>query len=110
MALNANGLEAMGNGLASVATEAAIHTGPLEADEISDARQAITWTASGGNLTITTAEDFTGPADTAFTEVGLWSADGLTFYGTVEITSGDKVFNAAGEYTLDDLDLNGTSS
>lgn len=112
MALNAAALEAMGNGLAGVAVAAAIHDGPLSTDEISSARQAITLTATGGNITLSAPENFTGPASAPVTEVGLWSqvAAGGTFYGTVEITTGDLAFNAAGEYTLDDLDLTGSAT
>lgn len=103
MALNSDAFAAMGNGLASVATQASMH---YQGAEVSSAKQTIAWTVSGANTTISAAENFTGPADQPVDAVGLYSADGLTFYGEVPITTGDLVFNAAGEYTLDDLDIN----
>lgn len=103
MALNSDAFAAMGNGLASAATQAALH---YLGSEVSAAKQAITWTVNGANTTISAAENFTGPADQPVDAVGLYSGDGLTFYGEVPITSGDLVLNAAGEYTLDDLDVN----
>lgn len=106
---NDNGKNALLGGLTGVAVYVSLHTATPDAtgsNQSSAARQAVSWSTSAGATTITTAENFTGGASNgAVAAVGLWSAaSGGTFYGYLTIT-GDAAFNAAGEYTLDDLDL-----
>lgn len=113
MALNAAALNVMASALAGAATHASLHSadpGVSGANETSDARQAISWSAPiDGDLTLSTPENFTGPSNGACPYVGLWSAvSGGTFYGAFAL-AGDQTFNTAGEYGLDDLDLNGAA-
>jgi hypothetical protein len=103
------GATAMGN----AATHLAIHTadpGATGLNPSSAARVAATWPApSGGDLVISN-KNFTGGAPSGpATHVGLWSAiTGGTFYGSQALT-GDQTFNAAGEYTITSLAVNGSS-
>lgn len=108
MPLNDAALHVMGNAFAAVATHVSIQNG---AAEVSTARQAILWTpAANGDIAITVAELFAGPAGQALTGAGLWSAlTGGTFYGTINIT-GDLAFNVDGQYTLNTLTLFGTAT
>jgi hypothetical protein len=78
-------------------------------------RAAITWeTAANGDMVLIVDEDFTGgAANGAVQYVGLWSngVDGTgTYYGELQITSGDVQFNAAGEYTLTAITIVGTAT
>lgn len=68
------------------------------------ARQAITWNpASAANLDNNANPVFDVGAGSTVAFFGLWSADGLTFYGSGSLTP--EVFNGQGTYTLDDLDV-----
>jgi hypothetical protein len=113
--LNDTALNLMANALAAAATYASLHTadpGTTGTSETSAGRQQVAWdTASGGDISISAAENFTGGAASgACTYVGLWSAaTGGTFYGGFALT-GDQTFNAAGEYTLNDVTITGSSS
>lgn len=116
MALTDATLNSMGDHLASLCTHASLHTadpGTTGANASAAARQPIVWDAatSGGDISITGTETFTGGAASgACTHVGLWSAlTGGTFRGGFALT-GDQTFNAAGEYTLTDVTINGSST
>lgn len=115
MPLNDTALNLMADALAAVATHASLHTadpGATGINESSAGRQAIAWdAASGGDISLSAQENFTGGAASgACTYVGLWSAAvGGTFYGGFALT-GDQTFNAAGEYTLTDVTINGSAS
>jgi hypothetical protein len=51
-----------------------------------------------------------GAASGAATHLGFWSAPtGGVFYGFVPLT-GDQSFNAAGEYTVNSISLNGSAA
>jgi hypothetical protein len=107
-------LNAMADHLASLATHAQLHTGAPGAagtnNVATSARQPIAWdAASSGDISLTGTELFTGgAANGPCTHVSLWSAlTGGTFYGSLDLT-GDTTFNAAGEYTLNDITLNGS--
>lgn len=118
MALNDTALNAMADHLASVATHISLHTAdPGVGGANEDAtvvRQAAGWNAaSGGDIAISSARNFTGgTASGACTHVGLWSngTNGTgTFYGGYAL-SGDQAFNAAGEYTVNTLTVNGSAT
>lgn len=116
MPLTDAALDVMANALKSAATHASLHTadpGTTGANPTAAARQPIAWDGptSGGDLSLTGTEAFTGgAANGAVTHVGLWSAlTGGTFYGGFALT-GDQSFNAAGEYTLTEITITGTSS
>ena len=70
--------------------------------------QTVTVTAANGDITVPSA-DFTGGASGgAVAGFSLWR--GTTFAGYFTRDSGDAAFNAAGEYTLDSILLDGQSS
>lgn len=76
----------------------------------SAARQAAVWSVSASKvLSLSAGESFTGgAANGAVTWITLW--DALTagnWQGSFQITTGDLAFNAAGEYTLDDITVTG---
>jgi hypothetical protein len=105
-------MNAMADHLASIATHASIHTAAPNSsgsNESTAARQPIVWgAAASGDISITGSEAFTGGAASGpATHVGLWTAiTGGTFLGGFALT-GDQAFNAAGEYTLTDVSLDG---
>jgi hypothetical protein len=114
MPLNNNALNAMADHLASLADFASLHTadpGTTGINETTAGRQAIVWdAAANGDISLTGTEAFTGGAASGPCQyVGLWSlASGGTFYGGFALT-GDQTFNAAGEYTLTDVTINGAA-
>lgn len=109
------GLNIMANALATNGTHAAIHTADPTAagsNQSAAARQPIAWnTAANGDIDLTVAENFTGGAASgAATWVGVWTAlTGGTILAAFALT-GDQTFNAAGEYTLNDITINGSSA
>ena len=108
-------LQSMGNHLASLITHLAIHTadpGTNGANPSAAARQPVTWNVdSDGDLTISATINFTGgAANGPATHVGGWSAlTAGTFRGGWALT-GDQTFNAAGQYSVTALTINGTST
>lgn len=115
MPLNDNGLNAcLVGGLTDVAQYLSVHTGDpstIGANESTAARQLVAWgSPAAGVISLSGAEAFTGGAASgACTHFGLWSAaSGGTFYGGDPLT-GDQTFNAAGEYTVNDVDVTVTS-
>ena len=115
MPLNDTALNLMGDALAAAATHVSLHSadpGATGTNETSAGRQVASWSASAaGDLSLSAAENFTGGAASgACTYVGLWSASTAgTFYGGFALT-GDQTFNAAGEYTVNDITISGTAS
>lgn len=115
MPLNNAALVVMANALSGVAGYAAIHTanpGSTGTNQSTAGRQAIVLAVdANGDITLTGDENFTGGASGGpATYVGLWSASsGGTFYGGFALT-GDQTFNAAGEYVLEDIILDGSST
>lgn len=115
MPLNDTILNIGAEAMADVALYAAIHTATPNgsgSNQSSAGRVAIPWAAaSGGDLSTSTAMDFTGGAATgAATHLGFWSAStGGTFYGYVPLT-GDQTFNSAGEYTVTSISIPGSAT
>lgn len=77
--------------------------GTTGASETSAGRQVPSMSASGGVASLSSALNFTGGAASgACTYVGAWDST-PTFLGKAQITTGDLTFNAAGDYTLDNV-------
>lgn len=77
-------------------------------------RKSVTWAAAtaNGDFGLSTQIDFTGGAASGpVYSVTLWSnsSSGGTFYGEFVLT-GDVTFNAAGEYSVTVLNLDGSAS
>lgn len=115
MPLTDDTLNQVGTYLASLCPYMSIHTadpGTTGANESAAPRQACSFQVDAdGDLTLVSTVSFTGgdpsgPAQYA----GLWTAAvGGTFRGGFLLT-GDNTFNAAGEYDVLSLTINGTSS
>lgn len=101
--------------MAAASGYAAIHTADPTAaglNESTAARKAVSWTtAANGDVQLSSSVSFTGGAASGpATHVALWSAPtGGTCLASFALT-GDQTFNAAGEYTVNSLALNGVSS
>ena len=98
----------------TLATHLSLHTADPSttgANESSAARVAVTWTVDGDGDMTSGSKNFTGGASNgACTYVGLWSAVSAgTFRGSFLLT-GDVTFNSAGEYTVTQVTINGTST
>lgn len=115
MALTDAALNTMADALAAVATKISLHSGDpgsTGANETTAARQTPAWTTPSvsGDLSLNAPLNFTGgAANGAVLYFGLWN--GATFLGGFQIPTGgtnDLSFNAAGEYTLDDVTIAGT--
>ena len=114
MPLNDTALNVMADAWRAVATHLSLHTAQPNAsgsNESTAARVAASWpAASGGDLTVTNKNFTGGAASGACTHVGFWTASsGGTFHGYQALT-GDQTFNAAGEYTITSLTVNGSST
>lgn len=115
MPLNNTALNIEANALAGAALYLSLHSadpGSTGINETSAARVAAGWPAASGSGDLTVSnKNFTGgAANGACTYVGLWSAaTGGTFYGGFQLT-GDLTFNAAGQYTLTSLLIDGSST
>lgn len=112
MPLTDSSLNYMADQWAASVTEVSLHTadpGTTGANESTAGRQVPAFSAAAnGDLTVSGTESFTGgAANGACTYVGFWR--GATFAGGFALT-GDQTFNAAGEYTLTDFDLAGSST
>lgn len=114
MALTNAALEVMGDALAGAITHVSLHSadpGGTGANEVGT-RLATSWDLTDPDGDITDGPfAFTGlPASGAVTYVGFWSAlTAGTFYGSYALT-GDQAANAAGEYTVNTVTLNGSST
>lgn len=111
--LNTAGLELGDAGIAAGIAYVQLHSATPDAtgsNECTSARQAVTCTHAGGVVTIPQTS-FTGiTASGSVVAVGYWSAaTGGTFYG-YNLLTGDQTANAAGEYTLNQSTITGSSS
>ena len=101
------------NGVTAVITAVSLHSadpGTTGANETSAGRQTPTFAAASGSgdAPLTAALAFTGGAASgACTHYGLWA--GAVFKGGFPLT-GDQTFNAAGEYTVDNITVNATAT
>jgi hypothetical protein len=105
------------NALRTAVTHLQLHSGDPGAAGTSNvttaARQAVTWSSvtGDGDFGLSGNIAFTGvAANGGATWVSGWSASSSgTFYGRWQLT-GDATANAAGEYTVTALTLNGSST
>ena len=117
MPLNNAAMVVAANALRSAITHMQLHSGDPGASGTSNVtsaeRQAVSWAAatSDGDFGLSAPVNFTGVAASgAATYVSLWSASsGGTWYGNFAL-SGDATANAAGEYSVTALNLNGSST
>lgn len=113
MAFSAAGLDVMGDAITAVAVHVKLHSADPGASGTLNNTTAnigtVAWTSVDGALNLTAAEPFTGGAASgACTWVSLWNSADTIFYGRFQITTGDLAFNAAGEYTLNDIAITGS--
>jgi hypothetical protein len=114
MPLNNSALQVAGAALATDITHLAIHTAAPNIDSGTNAsaaaRQPVTWSNTNGDLTASNIAFTGGAASGPATYVGFWTAStGGTFRGFLQLT-GDTTFNAAGEYTITSITLDGSAS
>ncbi|WP_100811803.1 hypothetical protein [Microbacterium sp. BR1] len=115
MALNTTILNIGASAMRTAITHASTHTATPNAsgsNEGTAGREAITWNAaSAGDFDLATALAFAGGASgEAVAAIGLWSAGTSgTFYGYF-VPTGDTAFNAAGEYTVTEITVDGSVS
>lgn len=70
---------------------------------------AVACTSANGVITVPQTAFTGGEASGPVAAVGLWSAGGATWRGYF-VPTGDTTFNAAGEYTVNQSTITGTSS
>lgn len=117
MALNNPAMVVAANALRGAMTHMQLHSADPGASGTSNvtsaARQAVTWSAAtaDGDFGLSSTIAFTGVAASgAATYVSLWSASTAgTWYGNFQL-SGDQTANAAGEYNVTALNLNGSAT
>lgn len=114
MPLNTAALNVGAAAIRGVLGYASTHTAVPNASGSSEgtgARKAITWSAAtAGDFTLASPIAFTGlAASEAVAAIGLWSAaTGGTFYGYF-VPAGDSTANAAGEYTVTAITVDGNN-
>lgn len=115
MALTDGTLNLLGTYLTTLMGYASIATadpGTTGTNQSAAARVPVTYSVDAdGDITITGNIAFTGGTGSGpALYVCLWSAStGGTFRGSYALT-GDQTFNAAGEYTVTGITINGTAS
>src|SRR3954471_22605388 len=116
MPLTDTTLNLMGTYLTSIATHLTLHNGDPGTTGTNlvttAARIAASWSVDAdGDLTLSSTAAFTGAAANApVSYVGLWSGlTGGTFRGGYALT-GDSTCNAAGEYSVTQITINGTAT
>ena len=117
MPLNNAAMVVAANALRSACTHGQLHSAATNAagttNVCTGSRQAITWSAAtaDGDFGLSASLNFTGiTASGAVYSITLWSASTSgTIYGEFVLT-GDNTANAAGEYTVTTLNLNGSAS
>lgn len=106
------------NAQRAAATHMQLHSGDPgvagTSNVTSAARQPVSWSAAtnDGDYGLSAPVNFTGvAANGAATYVSFWSqlAAGGTWYGNFPLT-GDATANAAGEYTVNSVNLNGSAT
>ena len=113
MGLNELALNGMAGWLAEHAPYLALHSadpGPTGLNETTATRVAATWPEPANGRLRVLGKTFTGGAPNGpSTYLGLWSAPtGGVFYGS-GLLSNDVTFNAAGAYTVTDVQILGGS-
>lgn len=116
MALNNAAMVIAANALRTAMAKMRLHSGDPgvagTSNETSATAQAVTWSAatSDGDFGLSAAVNFTGvAANGACQYVSLWDTTNATWYGNFQL-SGDQTANAAGEYSVTALNLNGSAT
>jgi hypothetical protein len=112
MAWSTAGRNQRANATAALIAAVGLHTGDPGGSGTSNewtgggyARQAPTYdAAASGIASLDAPMDFTGPASTTAAWFSLWGT-GSVFLGSVQRTAGDAAANAAGEYSITQLDV-----
>ena len=115
MAFNDDALNVAGDAMAATYPWIAIHTAGTVDDstnESSAGRVAAGWsTATNGGDIVSGPLSFTGgESEGPAVRVGYWSAETAGDYGGGSLLDGDSAFNAAGEYTVNEITENGSAS
>lgn len=114
MALNNTALNYMADEFTTRFPYLAIHTadpGATGINQSTASRQAANWSAAAnGDVTATNIAFNDGGNGEAAAYVGYWSAATAGEFGGSRALTGDAAFNAAGEYTVDSVTENGSSS
>jgi hypothetical protein len=104
------------NALRAAAVKMRLHAGDPGAAGTSNPTtstvQSCSWSAatSNGDFGLSASVAFTGVASNGAAQwVSLWDTANTTWYGNFQL-SGDQTANAAGEYTVTALTINGSSS
>lgn|SRR5690606_37618968 len=113
MALGSAALGVAAGALESALAYASLHSATPNSsgsNETTAARVAVSWDVAGGVLSASGLE-FEGVASNGdVVAVGFWSAaEGGTFYGSLALT-GDSAANAAGEYTVESVEITVSAS
>lgn len=115
MALNTSELQIQATATASDIDHMTLHSAAPDgtgSNLTSASVAAVTPTSSGGVVSVGSTSFTGGAAAGACTYVGFWHGvpgSGGTFRGAYALT-GDQVFNAAGQYTVDSVTLTGSST
>lgn len=114
MALNNTALNTGSTAIAAQATHLSLHTTGAVTSSTNEsiaARVTAGWSVSaGGNLTVSNKAFTGGAASGPVARVGYWSAaTGGTYLGGALLT-GDQAFNSAGQYTVDSITENVSST
>lgn len=116
MPLNNAAMVLGANGIRAGITKMKLHSGDPGSDGTANnttaAAQTITWSAAtdDGDFGLASAVNFTGgEANGDVTHLSLWNTGLTQNYGNFPL-AGDAAFNSEGEYTVTDLDLDGSST
>lgn len=113
MALNAAALNSLASHLGTLITHLSLHSadpGAAGANETSAGREPAGWSEPvDGDITATNAQFTGGASKGPVLYVGYWSAvTAGVFYGSTQLPAGgDVAFNAAGEFTITSLTIDG---
>lgn len=114
MALNNASLNAAGTGWTAAFPFLSLHTSGAVTSSTSEstaARVSAGWSVSAAGVATATNKAFTGGAASGpVVRVGYWSAATGGTYGGGALLTGDQSFNAAGQYTVDSVTENVSSS
>lgn len=109
----ATALDLMADSLAAQATVLRLHTGDPGTGNLNPTTagdQAVALNSDGsGDLTVTNVAFTGGAASGPCTWCTLWNTGATVRYGKFQLT-GDQTFNAAGEYTVSSLTIDGSTT
>lgn len=116
MALNNAAMVVAADALRGALGKMRLHSGDPGAagtsNETTATAQSVSWSAAtnDGDFGLSATINFTGvAANGACQYVSLWNSANTTWYGNFQL-SGDQTANAAGEYSVTALNLNGSAT